>query len=178
MSRYRFPILVRLGLIGVVATAASVHDQSWAASTPVTVENPTSIAKDIAKAEGIETPITITFSCSISAGFSSCASLSQSGSYTVPANKRLVMESVSYQVMSAPYYPPIALTNVEIVVNYYGLYFLPLPAHLDTDPENQTLLFRAYAKAGDIIYAAFSATTMGRPITGTMTLSGQLVDVP
>jgi hypothetical protein len=172
MSEHRFHRLMRvILLISALVGVWLVYGQSWAAATPVTVENPA----DIAKAEGIQTPITLTFSCTIPAGFSTCAALSER--YTVPANKRLVLESVSYQLVSPPYYPPIAPRDVEIEVNYYGTYFLPLPPHLDTDPVSQTLVFRAYAKAGDIIYAYFAATA-GRPINCSITISGQLINVP
>jgi hypothetical protein len=145
------------------------------ASVPVTITN----AAAIAKAEGIQHPFQAALECAAQAGLQTC----DSALLHLPMNRRLAIEYVSLVctlVATAQLSAVRVKTTVGTIEVAHALSHVDHPAPLGgTGPQHaiagQTV--KIYADAGSGV--GFSAENVsGGEWKCTLTLSGQLIDVP
>lgn len=155
---------------------------SWAlGSTPVTVVNPT----DIAKAQGIQRPWSGAINCAAQSPSYYCR-----GFLTLPTTYRVVIEYVSASCLIDNTVQILRDVSIQAYTGGFGLTFsLSFPDRYGTQGNsgssinevNLGQMVRFYAEAGSTIggYAYTNTTTSftGYP-NCDITLSGQAIDVP
>lgn len=158
----------------IAAPIQTAHSQAARPSTPVTVNNtttnpvPSTVVNpaDIAKALGIQQPVTFSLTFSAASGMVPTSTL-----YTVPSNQRLIIE---YASGSCKLTNGANLNDLEIGV--LGLNFFPVNLPPLSTSGNFAHTVKIYADPASII--GLNTNGSGGAFNCVATFSGQLVDVP
>ena len=151
-------------------------------STPVTVVN----AADIAKAQGIQQPFQAGLNCNAAGGFG----IRCSGSISVPAGQRWVIEQVSANCRIDNTRQLVSQAYISTTLGGTGLiHYLAIPDHVGAVGDSGSVInvvqmsqrVRLYADAGSglsIGVGTSGATSFTGYPNCEVTLSGQAVSVP
>jgi hypothetical protein len=158
----------------IAAPIQTAHSQAARPSTPVTVNNtttnpvPSTVVNpaDIAKALGIQQPVTFSLTFSAASGMVPTSTL-----YTVPSNQRLIIE---YASGSCKLTNGANLNDLEIGV--LGLNFFPVNLPPLSTSGNFAHTVKIYADPASII--DLNTNGSGGTFNCVAAFSGQLVDVP
>jgi AraC-like DNA-binding protein len=159
----------------IAAPIQTAHSQAARPSTPVTVNNtttnpvPSTVVNpaDIAKALGIQQPVTFSLTFSAESGVVPTSTL-----YTVPSNQRLIIEYASGSCNLAN---GANLDNLVIEV-HPGSNFFPVNLPPLSTSGNFAHTVKIYADPASII--GLNTNGSGGAFNCVATFSGQLVDVP